>query len=587
MIGLTRGADGPAAMQTQEEDMKTNRQTRTLFCIVFGILTSILWGCSADLNPYGNTESDGYIQLDLAKSGITRADLGEDGSGSFVEGDRVGLYIDNGTGISYRELILEGGEWLPKLKRQDFGSGQLKLSAHYPTAPGISDIAGDHCEFEVELDQSGEGKDKSDLLVAQTVLEEGQNRACLTFRHAMHRLRIELSGQTDNVDIAVRSRTRGVVNLLTGAAVLTGSDFRWITPSQNADGSFEAVIYPQDAAPFRDGDGSLLRITKQGKEAYFKAPDMQTDGNDLDRFEAGKQITVKLSLKESADNEWANRKVWVYGITAPEESAWKQLYPEFYSTYYLPWDKSYGWYDCNKMNPTARPEGIPDGMMCWAASGASILHWWFDQNRKYIEMYDYQGPDYHWHESQPSAPKQESDIFQCFIDSFADEAGYPDAGLNWFVHGDIPTLPALEYPYNPGGYFKDVFPQTVRLSKNFGGLGKERFNELVKDALANKKAISIARGSVTSGHILTIWGAEFDENGDVSYVYMADNNDRDQFEAYGVGCIRAQIAYMKYPEGATYTCYLTGYIEDNRAIAINRLITMELGENYWKDYLGL
>lgn len=50
---------------------------------------------------------------------------------------------------------------------------------------------------------------------------------------------------------------------------------------------------------------------------------------------------------------------------------------------------------CNKMNPTARPEGIPDGMMCWAASGASILHWWFDQNKQYIDMYDYKGPDYH------------------------------------------------------------------------------------------------------------------------------------------------------------------------------------------------
>lgn len=242
---------------------------------------------------------------------------------------------------------------------------------------------------------------------------------------------------------------------------------------------------------------------------------------------------------------------------------------------------------CNKMNPTARPEGIPDGMMCWAASGASILHWWFDQNKQYIDMYDYKGPDYHWHDSQPSAPKQESDIFQCFIDSFADEAGYPDAGLNWFIHGIIPTLPALEYPYNQGGYFKDVFPSTVKLSQNFGGLGKERFNEIIKDALANKKAISMAKGNVREGHILTIWGAEFDENGDVSYIYMADNNDRDQFEQWGVGCIRLQIAYMKYPEGATYTCYLSGFIPNNKPIVINRLITLELGETYWKQYFGL
>lgn len=504
-----------------------------------------------------------------------------------MKGDCVGVYINNGSDIQYRELTFEGGEWLPKLKRQDFGSGQLILSAHYPVVSGMSDIAKDQYDFKVELDQSGTGKEKSDLLVAQTVLNENQNRATLSFRHALHRLRIELTGQTEEVTIAVRSRIGGTVNLLTGEAMLTDDDFQWITPYQNTDGSFEAIIYPQEAASFRDGDGSLLKITKQGKEYYFKAPDMQTDGNDLDRFEAGKQITVKLSLKESTDTKWANKKVWVYGITPPDESEWKQLYPEFYSTYYLPWKKSYGWYDCNKMNPTARPEGIPDGMMCWAASGASILHWWFDQNKQYIDMYDYKGPDYHWHDSQPSVPKQESDIFQCFIDSFADEAGYPDAGLNWFIHGIIPTLPALEYPYNQGGYFKDVFPSTVKLSQNFGGLGKERFNEIIKDALANKKAISMAKGNVREGHILTIWGAEFDENGDVPYIYMADNNDRDQFEQWGVGCIRLQIAYMKYPEGATYTCYLSGFIPNNKPIVINRLITLELGETYWKQYFGL
>lgn len=566
--------------------MKTNMRIKTVIGIILGICTAFLWGCKADLNSFEESESNEYIQLNLIKAETTRADIGEDGSGEFSEGDRVGLYINNGSDIQYRELVFEGGEWLPRLKRQDFGAGQLTLSAHYPVVSGTSDIAKDQYEFKVETDQSGAGKDKSDLLVAQTVLGVNQNRANLNFRHALHRLHIELKGATDNVKIAVRSRIGGVVNLLTGDAIYTDDDFQWITPNQNSDGSFEAIIYPQEAAPFRDGDGSLLKITKQDKESYFKAPDMQTDGKVLDRFEAGKQITVKLSLNESTDSKWANKKVWVYGITPPEESAWRRLYSE-YSTYYLPWDKSYGWYDCNKMNPTANPNGIPDGMMCWAASGASILHWWFDQNKKYIDMYNYQGPDYHWHDSQPSAPKQESDIFQCFIDAFDDEAGYPDAGLNWFIHGVIPTLPALEYPYNYGGYFKDVFPSSVRLSQNYGGLGKERFNEIIKDALANKKAISMSEGTLRYGHITTIWGAEFDENGDVSYIYVADNNDRDRFEDYGVGCSRLQIAYLKYPEGATYTCFMTGYIPENYAVAINRLITLELGENYWKQYFGL
>lgn len=173
----------------------------------------------------------------------------------------MGLYINNGSDIQYRELVFEGGEWLPRLKRQDFGAGQLTLSAHYPVISGTSDIAKDQYEFKVETDQSGAGKDKSDLLVAQTVLGVNQNRASLSFRHALHRLHIELKGATDNVKIAVRSRIGGVVNLLTGDAIYTDDDFQWITPNQNSDGSFEAIIYPQEAAPFRDGDGSLLKIT--------------------------------------------------------------------------------------------------------------------------------------------------------------------------------------------------------------------------------------------------------------------------------------------------------------------------------------
>lgn len=60
-----------------------------------------------------------------------------------MKGDCVGVYINNGSDIQYRELTFEGGEWLPKLKRQDFGPGQLILSAHYPVVSGMSDIAKD------------------------------------------------------------------------------------------------------------------------------------------------------------------------------------------------------------------------------------------------------------------------------------------------------------------------------------------------------------------------------------------------------------------------------------------------------------
>ena len=88
-----------------------------------------------------------------------------------------------------------------------------------------------------------------------------------------------------------------------------------------------------------------------------------------------------------------------------------------------PWcgRKEYGWYDCNKLNPTARPNGVPDGYMCWAATASNMLQWWIDQNKRYIDMYGdkYTGPDY----TYPSGNKQESNIFQCFLDAFPNKAG--------------------------------------------------------------------------------------------------------------------------------------------------------------------
>lgn len=531
-----------------------------------------------DLTPSG----DEYLSLTFAKA-LSRVDLSQEGAGSFTEGDCIGLYVAYEGNISYRELTLTGGEWYPRLKRSEFGKGRLTLSAHYPVLPESSRISPESSSFSVASVQSGAGKEASDLLFAQTVLEEGNYQSALIFNHALHRLKIQLQNASEDVEVFVRSKVDGNVNLLTGETSLHTEEYQWITPQRNTDGSLEAVIYPQEAFPYREGDG-LLKIVTQGKESFFKAPEKLSDGTMLSNFEAGKQVTVRLALKEG-DIQWANRKVWVYGITPPDEKEWKNFFPQSFTSYALQWKKEYGWFDCNKLNPSAQPGGIPDGMMCWAATASNLLHWWIAQNKRYIDLYGekYQGPDY----TYPSGKKQESNIFQCFIDSFADEAGKGDEGVNWFIHGVIPPSQPMDTPQNPAGYFKDVFPEGVRLGTNVGGLGKEVFNKTIKDALSNKKAIGLSVGPIYKGHVVTMWGAEFDENGDVSYIYMADNNDRNSFEVLDIGCYRYQISYERYPEGATYTCYKTGFINSDKPITINRLVLLDLGEKYWKNYLGL
>lgn len=67
-----------------------------------------------------------------------------------------------------------------------------------------------------------------------------------------------------------------------------------------------------------------------------------------------------------------------------------------------------------------------------------------------------------------------------------------------------------------------------------GGLSRENFNKVIKDALTNKKGLGLTIGEVRTGHVVTMWGAEFNDEGDVSYIYIADNNDRNQYGPYNV-----------------------------------------------------
>lgn len=161
--------------------------------------------------------------------------------------------------------------------------------------------------------------------------------------------------------------------------------------------------------------------------------------------------------------------------------------------------------------------------------------------------------------------------------------------MNWFIHGIEPSAPLLRTPKNKAGYFKEVFPEGVKLSQNVGGLSRENFNKVIKDALTNKKGLGLTIGAVRTGHVVTMWGAEFNDEGDVSYIYIADNNDRNQYGPYNVGCIRLRIVYVTLPgTTATTTHYSNDYIgSEDVTFPINRLFTVSLGQEYWKEYLHL
>lgn len=559
----------------------------------------------------------------------TRADLNSDGSGNFAEGDRIGLYIDNSSSVEYREVTLKNGIWQPQLRRSDFGEGELILSAHYPILP---DDGSGMCErsFSVAADQTTKGYAASDLLFACKKLAANDNHATMVFKHALHRLRFEISGDGSDLALEVRSRLSGHVNLLTGTTT-TDESFGWILPHRNTDGSFDVLIFPQAVDEYRGEDGLLQITTTEGKSIY-RAP--ETLGNeDFTEFRAGDQLTIRLTIKQS-NPDLANKTLWVYGLNVLEFPGEKNLpsyglydkvpagiwfrkdriYEEIQN---LTWKEGCGWYDCNK-SPRYDED---DANTCWAASASNLLLWWMNNNKEYIEAYneDYGtkvfGSDGNrvYTFTQPSMeflpllpnggtgnddPNQKQNrnaVFQFFKDNAQNIGAWNSRGVRWFITGDNTGIPSEEEPgssYFPG-FFAEVFSQTdVIATDSNRSPSEEEFNEFMVNALRNRQAIGFTAhdiaGTNTGPHAMVIWGAEFDAEGKIAYVYYCDNNYADQ-DVNGAVIIRCAISYVTDPTSPSgrKRAYLqqlpprNGSSVENKKYLISSLCAVDLRQDIW------
>ena len=487
----------------------------------------------------------------------TRAEMASDGSGTFSEGDRIGLYIDNGREVQYRELTYQGGEWMPRLKRSDFGDGTLTMSAHYPAVADPEAIDPAAYAVQLPLDQSGEALSAADLLFSRVALAAGEYQASFRFEHAMHRLHVALIGADDGAEVAVRSVADGTVNLLTGQTQVVSEDIQWITPHLNSDGSMEAIILPQSATPYRDGAG-LLRIANSETEVLYDAPKQTDEGLALATFEPGKQTSFRLSIKQP-DPDVANRTLWIYGVNAPDFPGKENIptYPMYTTQFlagqwfrldwamaecqYLTWAEGCGWYDCNK----SVRYNENDRNLCWAASASNLLIWWMVNNRPYIEAYTAKygtsvestitpGEVFHRpsDEFKPLYPNgtegssivvNRAPVFEFFKSSFPDNGNWEVGGVNWFITGSTP--PQMVAPTIKGfpGFFSEVFERTDAIAVESSRMpGAEKFSAFVIDALFNQKGLGFSvydiAGVNTGNHAMVIWGAEFDKNGLVSHI---------------------------------------------------------------------
>ena len=126
-------------------------------------------------------------------------------------------------------------------------------------------------------------------------------------------------------------------------------------------------------------------------------------------------------------------------------------------------------------------------------------------------------------------------------------------------------------------------------------MSKENFNAMIKRAFTENKAIGFTTYKFVSGgeslHAMTIWGAEFDEEGYVSHIYYCDNNLVDQ-DANGAAIIRLGITYDENPAipsmgDVAYTIQLPKPFGGSRRTSlITALVLVDLRQDIWKQAFG-
>lgn len=561
-------------------------------------------------------DNDGYVEFLFTKDGnvSTRADIAEDGSGAFVQGDKIGLYIAaEGGATRYITLTYENGSWTPQLKRSDLGKGRVRLDARYPAD---EDAAKESFHaLHLSADQSGAEYETSDLLRSHRSIDMATfsgSRIEMQFGHALHRLVMELDsgGEAlpDDIGVRIRGKLEGTVDLRSGTAEASNAAAEWITPRELEPGRYCAVFFPQAL----EAGAEWVKITTSGKESVYEAPATVGGSSSL---EAGRQTTLRLTLKhngtvepdpEPDPGEWANSKRWVYGIEAPvcDPDEVVTCFPALssfpqgkwfkageYSPEYLNWSSDYGWYDCDKRNMFGNNTGfIEDGNLCWAAGASNLLHWWMHHNRAYIEAYDRKyGTDLYPDFPRPSmtfTDQKESEIFDLFRENFKNLGRWDDAAVNWFVNG---TLGRLYHPYDPDietrfqGYFKEVF-SGVSVATSSTMFTKEIFNRTIKEALTNRQALGFVRLTMPGGevHAMVIWGAEFDEAGDVSAIYYVDNNDYYDFGGTGSTGDYQRHRVIRTPIWYTDEITWPVHMGTGKSTYIKDLTTVDLGRDIWQ-----
>ena len=365
----------------------------------------------------------------------------------------------------------------------------------------------------------------------------------------------------------------------------------------------------------------LKNKTVWDRRAYIKFKDKKT-GKYIKDADGKADLTVNIIQKKN-ENPVVHYK-WVDGIGSPAENEKEKVginidgiptgdtYPQ---SFVFKWKETANtkFYNVRKLDKLYVQGQFPsdyfvikgiygeerqgkDISQCWAKTASNMLHWWFEQNKDYIDQYKqkasieaWKRPLYDHKYERGLADVEENkksniaNIFRAYTHNNS-RGGYIEDGLTWYLYKrDAQKNLGSIYP----GLFNDVFthdtsPITIERCET-----KAEFEQLMNKALDNKRAIGIFwQGSKGNNkpyqHAVTCWGAAYDEDNNIICLYIAESNLTEAV-LYPFGVRYKGNIYEEAEKNRTYMFnYALGKPEN---IYIDGLTTLDLGEAQWKEWV--
>ncbi|MBO4110720.1 IdeS/Mac family cysteine endopeptidase, partial [Streptococcus suis] len=371
--------------------------------------------------------------------------------------------------------------------------------------------------------------------------------------------------------------------------------------NESLDGSnLEIVEEIADNIPspvIAEGEVAVEMKVDGGTENVVSRNDTEVKTSEQNQIEVAetKEILNQTSYKTESGEQ--RQIVWAHGITPPamEQSGGfvKEKYGD-YLNYTAPFEAGKGYYDTNK----SLNASFIDLNLCFAAVSSNMVHWWLEQNSSYVERY--------LKEKNSTVNVVENYAItdlRRYIDSFQDQQnsrvfdmfktyyGYrtngfvSDALVDLFINGYKPKVQGgvnLEdsqlVPDSRGGFFYDVFKEKKLTNRIFSG-SYERFGEDVRTVLESKGLLGLTYRTLGyATHIVTVWGAEYDNQGKIRAVYITDSDDQQE----QIGLKR-----MGITRDASGNPRLNNHVKNNSAGALLDYVhTIRLGQDLWEEYFN-